>query len=68
MSYAPRAPACWIPAEPGLFQWGDWFIMRDPGGFGGLGSFRLLVSSGQEYGPFTSLIAAKQHAEHVRAD
>jgi hypothetical protein len=66
----PRKAAKWIAMDdehtddPGLYSWGDWHIARD--GAGGL--WHLIVTSGVEYGPFTSLEAAKQHAENVRGD
>jgi hypothetical protein len=58
----------------GLWFWGDWYISRvvradliglpDPKPYG----YWLIVSSGVKYGPFSTLDAAKQHAEDVRGD
>ena len=59
----PRQPTVWLETEPGLWSWGDWFIMRETDDM-----FRLIVSSGVEYHPFASLAEAKQHAEDVRGD
>lgn len=61
-----RIPAEWLPMDEQCLElsWGDWTIeyMYDPAGY------YLLVPSGVQYGPFSTLEAVKQHAEDVRGD
>jgi hypothetical protein len=57
-----RKKAVWDQVEPNLYQWGEWFISQETSGF------RLLISSGQSYGPFPTMDRALLCAENVRTD
>lgn len=52
--------ATWLQIERNLFKWGNWYIAKGPEGY------RLMVSSGHEYGPFPSLRLAMMAAEIKR--
>lgn len=69
-----RKPAEWTAMDDehtndsSLYSWGDWYIARHINRNGDEDGWNLIVSSGAEYGPFSSLDEAKKQAENVRGD
>lgn len=63
-----RLAAVWTPMDdehtdaPHCWAWGDWCITLIGDGYW------LIVSSGIEYGPFSTWDAVTEHAENVRGD